>query len=175
METGVQRRTLTGPGLVLGVGLGAFIDGIALHQIAQWHNMLSSTERWPVTTMDGMMANMRADGLFHAFAFVVVLIGLRMLWNVSRDGVYGSGRALVGWMIVGFGVFNVIEGVIDHQILGIHHVNEGSNELAWDLGFLAISVALIVSGWLLQATASERTHEAFGTPKGSHDEWKRPP
>ena len=149
----MRRAGLTGPGVVLGIGLGAFIDGIALHQIAQWHNMLSSTERWPVTTMDGMKANMRADGLFHAFAFVVVLIGLWMLWNALRSGAH-DGRALIGWMIVGFGLFNVVEGIIDHQILGLHHVHEGSNELAFDVGFLALSVVLIAIGWLL---ARDRT------------------
>jgi uncharacterized membrane protein len=154
-EVRVRRAGLTGPGIVLGIGLGAFIDGIALHQIAQWHNMLSSSERWPVTTMDGMEANMRADGLFHAFAFVVVLIGLWMLWNALRGGAYG-GRALIGWMIVGFGLFNIIEGIIDHQILGLHHVHEGSNELAFDVGFLALSIVLIAIGWLL---ARDRTPE----------------
>ena len=35
-------------GIVLGLGLGGFVDGIALHQIMQWHNMGSAvTERTP--------------------------------------------------------------------------------------------------------------------------------
>ena len=29
-------------GIVLGLGLGGFVDGIALHQIMQWHNMGSA-------------------------------------------------------------------------------------------------------------------------------------
>jgi hypothetical protein len=54
----VETKTtaLTG-GLILGLGLGGFIDGIALHQIAQWHNMGSAVG--PPTTMDAMMQNMR--------------------------------------------------------------------------------------------------------------------
>jgi uncharacterized membrane protein len=148
-EVRKRRATLTRAGIVLGIGLGAFVDGIAFHQVAQWHNMLSSTERWPVTTIEGMKANTRGDGLFHAFAFGVVLVGIWMLWNALRGGAHGSGRSLVGWMIVGFGIFNVVEGIADHHILGLHHVNEGTDELAWDLGFLAISVGLIAGGWLL--------------------------
>jgi len=35
------------------------------------------------------------------------------------------------------------EGLIDHQILGIHHVKPGPNELAWDFGFL-VAVAVVV-------------------------------
>lgn len=31
------------PGIVLGVGLGGFVDGILLHQLLQWHHMLTST------------------------------------------------------------------------------------------------------------------------------------
>ena len=28
-------------GIVLGIGLGGFFDGIVLHQILQWHHMLT--------------------------------------------------------------------------------------------------------------------------------------
>ncbi len=140
---------LAKPGILLGLGLGGFIDGIVLHQIVQWHNMLSSTERWPATTMDGMEANMRADGLFHTATFFLVAAGLWVLWNVMRESGHGTGRSLVGWMLAGWGIFNVIEGIVDHLILGLHHVREGGNELPWDLGFLAFGAVLIAVGWLL--------------------------
>jgi hypothetical protein len=52
-------------------------------------------------------------------------------------------------MLFGWGLFNVVEGVVDHHLLGIHHVREGANQTAWDLGFLALGVALLVGGWLL--------------------------
>ena len=152
------RPSLTLPGIFLGLGLGGFVDGIVLHQIVQWHNMLSSTERWPDTTLKGMEANMRADGLFHAATWVLVALGLWMLWNAMRDGAYGSGRALFGWMLAGWGIFNLVEGIIDHQLLSVHNVHEGSNELAWDLAFLAFGVALIVGGWLL--ARDEETRQA---------------
>src|SRR5215212_10407320 len=32
-------RRITGPGVVLGLGLGGFVDGIVLHQVLQWHHM----------------------------------------------------------------------------------------------------------------------------------------
>src|SRR5688500_12209416 len=148
-EVPARSSTFTGPGIVLGLGLGGFLDGIVLHQYIQWHNMLSSTDRWPVTTLEGMEANMRGDGLFHAATWILTVLGLWMLWNALRNDAYGSGRSLIGWMLVGWGIFNVVEGIIDHQILGLHSVHEGSSELAWDLGFLAFGVALIIGGWLL--------------------------
>ncbi|HEU4449673.1 MAG TPA: DUF2243 domain-containing protein [Gaiellaceae bacterium] len=153
-----DERDLRVPGLLLGIGLGGFVDGIVLHQIAQWHNMLSSTERWPRTTLEGMEANMLADGLFHTATWVFVALGVYALWSATRAGGHGpaSGRALLGWSLVGWGLFNVVEGVVDHQILGIHHVRDES--LAWDLGFLAFGVVLVIGGWLL-ARADERRAE----------------
>lgn len=141
--------SLTAPGIVLGFGLGGFVDGILLHQIAQWHNMLSSTERWPTTTVENLEANMLADGLFHAATWAFVALGLFLLWRALRDGPRASGTTLVGWMLVGWGLFNVVEGVVDHLVLGLHHVREGGNELAWDLGFLAFGLALVAAGYAL--------------------------
>ena len=60
-----------------------------------------------------------------------------------------ASRALWGWILVGWGLFNLVEGVIDHHILGIHHVRSGPNQLGWDLGFLALGAVLVVGGWLL--------------------------
>lgn len=154
-EVRARRASLTTPGILLGLGLGGFLDGIVLHQITQWHNMLSSTDRWPATTLDGMEANMRADGLFHAATWILTVVGLWLLFNALRDGEYRCGRALVGWMLAGWGIFNVVEGILDHQILGLHNVYEASNEIIWDLLFLAFGVALIVGGWLL-ARSNER-------------------
>ena len=132
---------------LLGLGLGGFLDGIVLHQITQWHNMLSSTDRWPATTLEGMERNMLADGLFHAATWILTVVGLWLLFNALRDGEYRCGRALVGWMLAGWGIFNLVEGVIDHQLLGIHHVRGES--LAWDLSFLAFGAVLLLGGWLL--------------------------
>jgi hypothetical protein len=45
----------TAASVVLGVGLGGFIDGIILHQLLQWHHMLSSW-RLP-TSIENLDAN----------------------------------------------------------------------------------------------------------------------
>ena len=49
-------------GIVLGLGLGGFVDGIALHQIMQWHNMGSAV--LPPTTMDAMGQTWCGTGCF---------------------------------------------------------------------------------------------------------------
>jgi uncharacterized membrane protein len=144
------------PGIVLGLGLGGFVDGIVLHQILQWHNMLSDTARWQPTTLENMEANMLADGLFHVATWILVAVGLWLLWRALQDGARHDGVELVGWMLAGWGIFNVVEGIVDHLILGIHHVREGGSELAWDLGFLAFGVALVLAGLLLVRSRAAR-------------------
>jgi uncharacterized membrane protein len=131
--------------VLLGVGLGGFIDGIALHQILQWHNMLSS--RVPPTDLFAMKYNMVWDGLFHAFTWLATAAGIGALWRVElRRDVAGATPILVGAMLLGWGAFNVVEGVIDHQLVAIHHVHPGADQLGWDLGFLAFGALLAMAG-----------------------------
>jgi uncharacterized membrane protein len=65
------------------------------------------------------------DGMFHAATLVLTLVGVLMLWS---DGLAGSSprrlSVLVGQMILGWGLFNLVEGVIDHHLLNIHHVRD---------------------------------------------------
>jgi len=140
-------------GILIGIGMGGFVDGIVLHQILQWHNMLSN---WiPRTSMDAMRINMRWDGIFHAFVWLVTLAGILRLWKAARQGEpIPSGRAFAGQFLLGWGLFNLIEGMIDHQILQIHHVREVPGYTVYNLTFLAIGgVLFIVIGRLLMRGA----------------------
>lgn len=145
----MTRSPLIAAGVLMGAGLGGFVDGILLHQILQWHNMLSAQ----VSTSDlvGAKINMTWDGYFHAAVWVMTVIGLTTLWKAgSRRDVPWSGKTFVGSLVVGWGLFNLIEGIIDHQLLGIHHVNEfATNKLPWDLAFLASGVVFLLVGWML--------------------------
>jgi uncharacterized membrane protein len=85
-------------GLLLGVGLGGFVDGIVLHQILQWHHLLTSEGSYPATTVAGLEANTLADGLFHAATWLAVALSLWLLWR-RREATHEPviGRTLVGW------------------------------------------------------------------------------
>jgi uncharacterized membrane protein len=149
-----RSRSLVLPGLLLGVGLGGFVDGIVLHQILQWHHMLSHTERYPTTTLAGLQGNTVADGLFHAFSWLAVVVGLLLLWQRLRASP-GPWRRLdlVGLMLAGWGLFNLVEGIVDHHLLGVHHVRSGPHQTAYDLGFLALGLLLLAGGWALYRRA----------------------
>lgn len=141
-------RPLVTAGVVLGLGQGGFFDGIVFHQLLQWHHMLSSIET--DMTVAGMEINTVGDGVFHILNWVLTLTGIFLLWRAGRQAsVAWSGRALLGAIFMGFGLFNLVEGLIDHQILGIHHLKYGPNQLLWDTGFLASGALLIALGQLL--------------------------
>ena len=140
-----HRGAIGSAGMCLGSGLGGFVDGILLHQILQWHNMLSSVR--PPTTLVDMKYNMIWDGLFHAFTWLMVVIGVWRLWLAGKSAATPwSARTFAGSLLLGWGLFNVIEGLIDHQLLGLHHVHPGARQLAWDIGFLAFGMLQVVGG-----------------------------
>lgn len=144
-----MNKRVTIAGVLLGVGLGGFADGIALHQIAQWHNMLSNV--LPPDTMDAMRVNMLWDGVFHAFTWAVMLAGLFLLWNaVGHPGALPPTTSFVGSLILGWGLFNLVEGLIDHHLLALHNVREVPDPTAYNFTFLLVGgVGLIALGWLL--------------------------
>jgi uncharacterized membrane protein len=154
MEERVHQGPIISSGILLGTGLGGFVDGIVLHQILQWHNMLSSVA--PPNDLVAMKYNMVWDGLFHALTWLMTAAGLARLWRAGlRRDVSWSTQTLVGSLFLGWGLFNFVEGLVDHQLLGIHHVHPGAQQLAWDLGFLASGLVMIAGGWLAIWAARE--------------------
>jgi uncharacterized membrane protein len=138
-------------GLLYGLGLGGFVDGIALHQVLQWHHMVSDVKDYPVTTVAGLEVNTFADGLFHVATWFLVLAG-----SVAAIKAWQQGRLAPNWrfhfglVLAGWGIFDVVEGLIDHQVLGVHHVRDDlGGPLSWDIGFLVFGALLIAGGWVL--------------------------
>jgi uncharacterized membrane protein len=143
-------------GVLLGIGLGGFFDGIVFHQLLQWHHLLSSVAAYPVTTVAGLRVNTFWDGVFHAGTYLVTAAGLVLLWRaMAGSPARWPGRWLIGLVLLGWGAFNLAEGLVDHELLGLHHVNETvprSQWVWWDLGFLIWGAAMLLIGWrLIQA------------------------
>ena len=138
--TGVVRA-----GILLGLGLGGFFDGIVLHQILQWHHMVSTP--LPPVTVEDLETNTLADGLFHAAAWMLTVIGLLTLLVGGDDHVPGRVRRVLGGLLIGWGGFNLVEGIIDHHLLGLHHVRPGPDEALYDIGFLIWGAGMVLFGW----------------------------
>ena len=152
-EPDSARPALTG-GVLLGVGLGGLFDGIVLHQLLQWHHMLTDhgdyADRFPPGTVTDLQDNTLADGLFHVAALVLTVVGMAMLYRAARRGWTLTVPTLIGALLAGWGLFNIVEGLVDHHLLSVHHVRDDvADPLWWDVGFLALGVALVVVGLLL--------------------------
>lgn len=158
-----DRRPLLSSGFLLGVGMGGFVDGILFHQIFQLHNMLSN-RLFPDTVVN-LEINMFWDGLFHAFTWIVTAVGIALLWRAAaRADVPWSGRTFVGALLLGWGAFNLIEGLIDHHFLDLHHVVQrasGGAQLGWDLLFLASGAVMVAAGMALIRSDAGRAPEAL--------------
>lgn len=153
METSGVAPPLRLPGFLLGIGLGGFLDGIVLHQILQWHHMLTDTGDHPMTTVAGLETNTLADGFFHLATWVFVFVGANMAMRAWQHGrLAPPWRTHVGMLLTGWGAFNVVEGVVDHHVLTIHHVRDDlGGPLSWDVGFLVLGAVLIAVGIALAA------------------------
>ena len=156
-------------GILLGIGLGGFVDGIVLHQILQWHHMVTSAG-YPPDSVRNLELNTLLDGLFHAATWIFTVAGIAILWRqAKRTHVRWSTRLLAGTMLIGFGGFNVVEGLVNHQLLGLHHVNETVPQaqwIYWDLGFLAWGAAMFLAGWALKRAGARRTAPPEPFPAG---------
>ena len=137
--------------LVLGVGVGALIDGFVLHQLLQWHHLWSS--RTSDETLAGLEDNTLADGIFHVASLAVLVAGLALLVGRRIDT-----RPLVGLGLAGWGLFNTVDQLVFHLALGAHHIRESvSNYELYDWGFFALGLALVALGYAIARRAARTT------------------
>jgi len=152
-EPRLTRRLAFG-GFWLGFALGGFFDGIILHQILQWHHLLSGVA--PTSTIGDLRFQVLADGVFHATHYIFAMLGLWLLWSARRGlAGRGRGRRLVAFALIGFGAWHIIDAVLVHWILQLHRIRmDVDNPLLWDLiwlfpfGILATALGY----WILQRT-----------------------
>jgi uncharacterized membrane protein len=137
----------TSVGILFGFGFGGSFDGVVLYQILPWHHMATSAG-YPPNSVTNPELNTLLDGVFHASTYIFVALGLLMLWRSAHK----SHLWWTGTMLMGFGIFNLVGGLIDHRIFDIHHVNGTSPPeqwIYWDISFLICGAAMLAGGWLL--------------------------
>jgi len=132
--------------LLIGFALAGFFDGILLHQILQWHHLLSGLAD---SVASNLPFQLLADGLFHLLMYVIAVLGGMVLLG------YGSSEEKSGPVLrpvlFGFGAWHVLDAFISHWVLGIHRIRMDSEiPIVWDLAWLAVfGIAPIVIGLML--------------------------
>ena len=148
------------PLLLTGFGLGAFLDGIVLHQVLQWHHLVSAY-RSP-DDLAGLEANTTWDGVFHLVSWSVVLVGV--LWTArSRTSLRPvPWRRLVGALLVGWGAFQIADQVLLHMLLQAPHIRMVDDYQLYDWGYTAMGAALVAVG--LRAARPTDVSRSTSTP-----------
>jgi uncharacterized membrane protein len=153
---GVIANPLVRAGLVLGMGFGGLADGIVLHSILGWHHLIcaDATVYCQPTSIEQLQLENTQDGYFDLALWIVLLAGTAMMSRAARntDRVW-SGRVLLGSSLAGCGLFNFLEGLVDHQILGIHHVLPGSpHQFLFDMLYLGNGLLFFgIGAWLVRS------------------------
>lgn len=141
-----ERNRLTWAGYLLGFGLGGFFDGVLLHQVLQWHHLLSLVDS---PMLDDLRSQVLADGLFHVLMYLFAAAGLWQLWRSRSEFARpGADRWLLGSALIGFAVWHILDSVLSHWVLGIHRIKiDSPNPLLWDLiWFFAFGVVVLIAG-----------------------------
>ena len=150
-------------GLLLGMSMGGVFDGIVLHQILQWHHLLNAVEGqpWPDLRMQLVV-----DGAFHALMYAVLAAGPVLVCKARQDLALGKAdRCLFASMLVGFGLWNALDGIIFHWVMALPHIKmDAVRPFLWDLAwFVALGVLPLAIGYRLRRAA-----ECPGGPVSRH-------
>jgi uncharacterized membrane protein len=143
------------PGMLIGAAFAGLCDGTVFHQILGWHHLFSG-ERTPEQSLGLCRENELWDGVFHAGCLGLAAIAITSLWRARQALVAMPTSAFVGTVLLGGGMFNVLEGIVDHHLLRIHHVRAGELTLAYDAAFLVLSGGIAACGYALLARASKQ-------------------
>ena len=110
----------------------------------------------------GLEVNTLADGFFHLGTWLFVAAGMVLTVRAWQQGrLAPPWRAHIGMLLAGWGAFNLVEGLIDHQLLGIHHVRDDlGGPVSWDVGFLLFGAALFALGLVLRNADVRRSESA---------------
>lgn len=145
-----RSRRLRAAAFLLGVGFGGLFDGILLHQVLQWHHLLSGLQG---EVYGDLRVQVMADGLFHALMYLIASAGVVQLAR-SGEGLRapGAARVLVVGFLYGFGAWHVADSVLSHWLSGIHRIRmDVPNPLFWDLLWFALfGIVPLVAGFVLR-------------------------
>jgi uncharacterized membrane protein len=136
---GGQKKRTIWSGVLVGSGLAAFIDETVFHQILHWHHFYDKST---------MAVGLVSDGLFHAFGFTSMVVGLFLMADSLRRGGFIPKRWCAA-LLIGCGGFQLYDGIIQHKVLRLHQIRYHMTVWPYDLTWNVIAALLIIAGILL--------------------------
>ena len=128
-------RRMVGPAFLVGFGLAFLADLAVFHVLLDWHATVSALTADPGT-------NLLADVALGVVALVLLAVGVLSLGARRRAG---DRRRVVGSGLLGFGAANVVDSVVNHWLLGAHHIYPPA-PLLGDVAFFVVALAFLAAG-----------------------------
>ncbi|MFI1172479.1 DUF2243 domain-containing protein [Streptomyces melanogenes] len=138
-------------GVLIGVGIAAFVDETVFHQLLHWHHFYDKS-----TPGVGLVS----DGLFHAFGWFAMVIGLVLVADMRRRAAL-TGRGLTGGILLGAGFFQLYDGTIQHKLLKLHQIRYHVDLVPYDWTWNVLAVVFLIVGAVL--VSRSRTGETRAT------------
>jgi uncharacterized membrane protein len=150
-DTGVTAATGRSvlSGVLLGVGVAAFVDETVFHQLLHWHHFYDRS-----TPAAGLVS----DGVLHAVGWFAVVAALFLYADLRRRGAFGA-RRWWGGLLVGAGGFQLYDGTIQHKILHLHQIRYHVDIVPYDWTWNIIAAVMIVAGAALLVSARRRARD----------------
>ncbi|WP_229070133.1 DUF2243 domain-containing protein [Actinoplanes sp. DH11] len=142
--TATGRNVLSG--VLLGLGVAAFVDEAIFHQLLHWHHFYDKS-----TPAAGLVS----DGLFHAFSWFSTVASLFLLADLRRRAAY---HRLHWWggLLIGAGGFQLYDGTLQHKVLRLHQIRYDVDIAPYDWTWNIIAALLVVAGAVLLLRARRR-------------------
>ena len=131
----VPRRNVLS-GVLLGIGIAAFIDETIFHQLLHWHHFYDKS-----TPAVGLVS----DGVFHAFGWFATVAALFLFADLRRRAGF---RPLFWWggLLVGAGGFQLYDGTVQHKIMKLHQIRYDVDLAPYDWTWNIIAAVMIIVG-----------------------------
>src|SRR5919112_2567705 len=126
-------------GVLVGVGTAAFVDETVFHQLLHWHHFYDRS-----TSDIGLVS----DGIFHAFGWFAVVIGLVMVGDLQRRAQL-SKRVLIAGALLGAGAFQLYDGTVQHKLMGLHQIRYEVDITRYDVTWNVLAATMIVLGFVI--------------------------
>jgi len=148
MDTTAARPASTGrsvvAGVLIGVGVAAFLDETVFHQLLHWHHFYDGST---------LEAGLLSDGVFHAGGWLAIVVGLFLFADLQRRRTTVPKRVWAGGLL-GWGVFQLYDGLFQHKVLGLHQIRYEVDLLPYDLAWnISGAVGAVVGIVLLTGRA----------------------
>lgn len=138
---------------LMGFALGGLLDGIALHQLLQWHHVVSN--RVTDATLAGLELNTFVDGAFHQAMWILAVLGIALLHRQRCSDRTDRRPDILPGLLIGWGTFNLVDALVMHWTLGLHSIRPGSDWLIYDAVFAGAGAIGISLGLLRGRTKVE--------------------